>query len=108
MERQSVPNGTTSLVLGILSIITCMCYGIIGLPLGIIALILGRGGQKKFKADPDSYTSPGNANAGVILGIIGIVLNLIYLSFVVWIFYQIGWDALQDPESLQEKLQELF
>ena len=41
MERQNLPNATTSLVLGILSIVTCLCYGVIGLPLGIIAVVLG-------------------------------------------------------------------
>lgn len=108
MERQNVPNATASLVLGILSILTCLCYGIIGLPLGIIAVVLGSSGLRKFKADPDAYKSPGNATAGRILGFIGILLNLIYLSFIVWVIYKIGWDSFQDPELLQQRLEELL
>ena len=41
MERQVLPNATTSLVLGIFSVLTCICYGVIGLPLGIVAFVLG-------------------------------------------------------------------
>ena len=38
--NQSVPNATAVLVLGIVSIVTCFCYGIIGLACAIIALVL--------------------------------------------------------------------
>ena len=45
MERRNLPNGTAVLVLGILSIITCCCYGFIGLILGImqakVSIIMG-------------------------------------------------------------------
>ena len=37
MEKQKLPNATAVLVLGIASILTCCCYGIIGLILGIVA-----------------------------------------------------------------------
>ncbi|MFD2567891.1 CCC motif membrane protein [Pseudotenacibaculum haliotis] len=104
MERSTLPNSTASLVLGILSIVTCICYGIIGLPLGIIAVILGAKAKKIFNENPDAYKSVGNASAGVVTGIIGIILNLIYLGFIVWLISSIGWDALQDPELMQERL----
>lgn len=108
MERQNVPNSTAALVLGILSIVTCLCYGIIGLPLGIIAVVLGTSGLRTFKSNPDEYKSPGNATAGRILGWIGIILNLIYLSLIIWVIYKIGWDSFQDPELLQQRLEELL
>lgn len=108
MERQSLPNATTSLVLGILSILTCICYGIIGLPLGIIAFVLGKKALREFNENPENYSGSGNATAGKITGIIGIILNLIYLSFIAFIIYKIGFDALQDPELLQERVNELF
>ena len=40
MEKRNLPNGTAVLVLGILSIVTCCCYGFIGLTFGIIAVVL--------------------------------------------------------------------
>ncbi|WP_373940784.1 CCC motif membrane protein [Polaribacter sejongensis] len=66
MEKQNLPNATTSLVLGILSLVTCICYGIIGLPLGIIALVLGNKAIKEYNLNPENYNSVGNATAGKI------------------------------------------
>ena len=64
MERQSLPNATTSLILGILSVVTCICYGVIGLPLGIIAFVLGNKALKVYHENPKDYKGSGNANAG--------------------------------------------
>ena len=108
MERQKLPNATTSLVLGILSIVTCICYGIIGLPLGIIALVLGNKALKENKENPGIFSGVGNASAGKITGIIGIILNTIYILVIVWILYKIGFDALDNPELLEQRVNELF
>ena len=40
MDQQKLPNATAVLVLGILSIVTCCCYGIPGIVAGIIGLVL--------------------------------------------------------------------
>ena len=108
MERQNLPNATTSLILGILSIVTCFCYGIIGLPLGIIAFVLGNKALKLFNEQPEDFKGQGNASAGKILGIVGIVLNVIYLGMIIYIISLIGIDALQDPALMQERLQEVL
>ena len=42
------------------------------------------------------------------MGIIGILLNTIYILTIVWILYSIGFDALQDPELMQQRIQEIF
>ncbi|WKD86440.1 hypothetical protein KCTC32516_01815 [Polaribacter huanghezhanensis] len=106
MEKQKLPNSTTVLVLGIISIITCCCYGIIGLILGIIALVLANSAKKIYLETPENYTGYSNVTTGKILSIIGIILNLIYLGFIVYILTVIGWEALQDPTLLQEKMLE--
>ena len=108
MERQKLPNATTSLVLGILSLVTCICYGVIGLPLGIIAFVLGNKAMKEFNENPENYESVGNASAGKIMGIIGIILNTIFILTIVWILYKIGWDALQNPELMEQRVQDVF
>ena len=107
MERSTLPNATASLVLGILSIVTCCCYGIIGLPMGIIALVLGNKAIKVFNENPDVYTSVGNAKAGKVLGIIGIIFNLIFIGYLIWFISFFGWEAMQDPQLLQDRLLEL-
>lgn len=108
MERSKLPNSTAALVLGILSIVTCFCYGIIGLPMGIIAMILGKKAMNVFNKDPEVYDGIGNAKAGFVTGIIGTIFNLIYLGFIAWIIYSIGTDALGDPDLMRERMEELF
>jgi hypothetical protein len=80
-----VPNSTAVLVLGILSIVLCFCYGLIGLVLGIIALVLASKGTVLYKANPSAYTqsSFNNMKAGRICGIIGLSLSALYLIFIV-------------------------
>jgi len=107
MDKQRLPHATTSLVLGILSILTCICYGIIGLPLGIVAYVLGRKALHNYSENPEAYRLNRNAAAGKILGGIGIVVNLIYILLVIWVIYQLGWDAMQDPEVLKERIEEM-
>ena len=85
-----VPNSTAVLVLGILSIVFCFCYGFIGMILGIIALILASKGNALYTANPNAYSvaSFNNLKAGKICGIIGLVLSSLYL--IVIVLYQIG------------------
>jgi hypothetical protein len=80
-----LPNATAALVLGILSIPTCWCYGIIGLILGIIGLILGNKALELYKSSPDVYSASSykNASAGKICAIIGLILSAIYLIFII-------------------------
>lgn len=107
IERQKLPNATTSLVLGICSIVTCCCYGVIGLPLGIIGAILGYKAIRTFNNNPDAYESGSNAKTGTILSIVGIVLNILFILYILWFISLIGWDALSDPELMMERAKEL-
>ncbi len=85
--QQPLPNGTAVLVLGILSIVTCILYGIIGIILGIIALSLASKDQKLYEANPQMYTpsSFNNLKAGKICGIIGLILSVLMILYVVFI-----------------------
>ncbi|MCX7863298.1 MAG: CCC motif membrane protein [Bacteroidales bacterium] len=102
-----LPNSTAVLVLGILSIALCWCYGIIGITLGIIALVLANKAKKLYKENPDNYTlgSYKNMQAGYICAIIGLSLSGLYLLFIIIYFLIIGaalttmfssfpWDAV--------------
>ena len=106
---QSVPNATTVLVLGILSIVTCCCYGIIGLILGIVALVLSKKGKVLYNENPSLYTeSPlKNLNAGRVCAIIGLVLNIIYLLIYIVLIAMFGFDVLTDQEALKEALMQM-
>jgi hypothetical protein len=83
--QEAVPNSTAVLVLGIVSIVTCFCYGIIGLVAGIIALVLATKGITLYKATPERYSlsSFKNLKAGKTCAIIGLSLSAMYLIFII-------------------------
>lgn len=108
MEQQKLPNATLILVFGILSIITCCCYGIVGLILGIVAVILASKATKLYAESPEIYTGFQNVKIGKILAIIGIVLSTLYLLAVIWLISAFGWETLQDQELMQEKMREMM
>lgn len=80
-----IPNSTAVLVLGIISIALCWCYGIVALTCGIIAIVLANKGMAVYKANPGAYTlsSFNNLKGGKICAIIGLCLGALYLIFVV-------------------------
>ena len=81
--QQKLPNATGTLVLGILSIVGCICYGLVGLICGIIALIISKEANALLKANPDGYSNSGNHKAGRICAIIGVSLSAIYILVLV-------------------------
>lgn len=83
--QQMLPNSTAVLVLGIISIVGCFCYGIVGLILGIIALVLSGKAKKLYEANPTMYTEASykNMKAGRICGIIGLCLSACYVIFFI-------------------------
>ncbi len=84
--QQSLPNAGGILAMGIISIALC-CTSIIGLALGIIALILGNKATKLYKDNPGAYTESSykNVNAGRICAIIGLCLSGLYLIYTIFI-----------------------
>ncbi|MFZ4105422.1 CCC motif membrane protein [Flavobacterium sp.] len=107
MENQKLPNATAVLVLGILSILTCCCYGFFGLILAIVGLYLTHKDLIIYNGSPEKFINFKQLNTGKILCIIGIVINAIMLLYFIWIIKMIGFEALQDPVLLQEKLKQL-
>jgi hypothetical protein len=72
-------------VLGIASIVLCWCYGIISIIFGIIGLILGAKSITLFRESLGVYThvSYGNAVAGKICSIIGLILGILFLAWII-------------------------
>lgn len=86
LNKQEVPNATLILVLGILSIVGCCCYGILGVIFGIITIIISNKAIAIYNADPDMYYGYQNVKIGRILAIIGLVLSAIFLITVILFF----------------------
>ena len=83
--QQSLPNAVGVLVLGILSIVFCFCYGIIGITLGIIGLIMANKALKVYATSPEMYSegSYKNVKAGRTCAIIGLCLSSVYIVFLI-------------------------
>jgi hypothetical protein len=97
--QQDLPNATAVLVLGILSIVGCMCYGIVGLICGIIALVLAKKDRALYAINPIGYTDASykNLNAGRVCAIIGTSLSALYVLIVGVYFVFLGTLILSDP-----------
>ena len=95
---KKIPNSVGVLVLGIVSIPTCFCYGIVGLICGIIALYLHSQGMKSYHSEPESYETSnlGMMKAGRICGIIGLSLSAIYLIIIIAVLVMSGTEGFQE------------
>ena len=94
----NLPNSTAVLILGILSIVLCFCYGIIGIILGVIALILAKKDKDLYLANPEDYTESSykNLNAGRICAFVGIGLSVVYMAYIAYIFATVGEEILRE------------
>ena len=92
MQMRAVPNATAVLVMGIISIATCWCYGLVGLVLGIISLVLAGKGNRAYQENPNMYSESSykNLKAGKICAIIGTSLSGAYLIFIIIYFSIVG------------------
>lgn len=108
MENNKLPNANIVLILGILSVITCICYGIFGILFGVIALVLARKDMNLDRSNDIVYTNYQTVNIGRVLAIIGIVLGILFIIILIWVISIVGMDALQDEDLMRERLQEYF
>lgn len=107
MEQQKLPNSTAVLILGIASIVTCCCYGIVGLIVGIIGLSLYKKDNLLYQQNPGQYSDFNNLNTGRILCIIGIILSALFIVYLIGIYSYFGWEAMTNQELMMEKIKEM-
>lgn len=108
MNQQKLPNATAVLVLGIVSIIGCCCYGVVGIITGIVGLYLFKKDNILYQQNPDLYSDYNNLKTGKMLCIIGIVLSILYIVYLIVVISTLGMDAMKDPQLMQERLKELM
>lgn len=87
-EGDDIPYSNTILVLGILSIPTCFCYGITGIVIALIVFYLHKKAIKFYNSNPSKYkkVSFKNIKTGKICATVGIILAFIYILFVALLF----------------------
>ena len=91
-QPADLPNATSSLVLGIISIVGALCYGVVGVICGIIGLVLANKDRKMYLAAPELYSakSYSNSNAGRICSIIGLIIGCLFIIFLIIYFIVFG------------------
>lgn len=82
-NTQSSGKAVTSMVLGIISIIACFGYGILGIPCGIVAIVFAKKARLAIQSGTAPATSQGMATAGRVCGWIGLILSSIYFSIII-------------------------
>ena len=111
MEQQKLPNATISLVLGIISFICCcFSWGIGGMLLSGVALLLTKKDTKLYAENPELYSNFSQVKTARIIAIIGLILGALTL---LWIIFQIiqagGWDAyMEKPQEAMDMLREMM
>lgn len=98
MPRQTDGFAITSMVLGIIAVLSCY-FG--GIP-GIIAVIFGHISLGKFKKSPN-LGGKGMAIAGVVCGYIGIAFSII--SIIIGIY--VASEASKQGSSLMEEIEKI-
>jgi hypothetical protein len=90
-QKQTLPNSTATLVLGILSIVFGCFF--VGLILGIIGLSISGKGRKMYRENPSAYDGYGALNAGYIMSLIGTILGGLYTLYYIVVIAIIGGTA---------------
>jgi hypothetical protein len=86
--RKSSGVAVASMILGIVSIVFCWCYGIVSVICGILALVFYNNAMRDIEAGRSPVSSAGMAKAGRICGIIGLLLGIGF-----WVVVIIGLAA---------------
>lgn len=80
----NLPNATAVLVLGIISIVGCIFYGVPGIVCGIIAIVLHKKDRDIYASNPSLYeASFKNSKAGYVCGIIGLSLSVLFVLILI-------------------------
>jgi hypothetical protein len=99
---QVLPNSTAVLVLGIISIVGCFCYGLVGVVTSIVALVLAGKATALYTQNPGMYSEASykNMKAGKVCAIIGLCLSaacligmIIYICILGAAFSTIPWNV---------------
>ncbi len=102
MEKQELHNSTLILIFGVLSVVGCCFWGILGVVFGIITLVMAKRATAIYNSNPELYTGYNNIKLGRTLALIGIVLSVI--SMIMAIAGFIIYGGFEGIERMQEEI----
>jgi len=89
--------GIAALVLGILSVCLFCMYGVVSVVLGTLAVVFGVKGRRL--ADKGEADNRGQAQAGFVLGIIGIVIGVAVITVLIVAIVAADHDDSRNSDS---------
>lgn len=92
MENQKLPNATTVLILGLLSIMTC--WLLVGLIFAVVAIYISKNDLLLYNENPKRYVNYQTLLIGRVVTGIGIFINIFYLLIVIYFYTIIGFENL--------------
>ena len=106
LPKIELPNASVILILGILSIVGCCCFGIFGIACATIALVLAKSATNLYVSDPGKFTESSykNMNAGKICAWIGLILSVVFIIRLIWVLATIGFSNLTNISTIYERL----
>lgn len=97
LRDDAAGKAVASMVLGILSIVTCMMYGLPGLICGILAMVYAKRSRLAVQSGQGHPIAVSMARAGRLCGLIGMILSLVFFVFIalymIFIFVFVGFAA---------------
>ncbi|MFP2995050.1 CCC motif membrane protein [Spongiivirga sp. MCCC 1A20706] len=93
MEKQKLPNGVASIVLGVFGYLCCCILGAGIIPAGI-GFFLANKSQKMYKEDPDAYDNYSQIKTARIVALIALILNVLMIIRVIYVISTVGWDEM--------------
>ena len=100
----ALPNASVVLTLGIISIVGCCCYGIVGLVCAVIALVMAKSTTDQYLADPQRYTQSSyqNVKTGKICAWIGLIPSILYVIFMIFLIATLGFAVITNPNVIYD------
>ena len=93
MEKQPLQYSTLIYILAIISLPLCCCGGF-GVITAGIAFFIARSELNKFYNNPDAYSNQDNIYTGKIIALVVLIINALYMIYVAYSIYTIGWEEL--------------
>ena len=93
MEKQPLQYSTLIYILAIISLPLCCCGGF-GIITAGIAFFIARSELNKFYDNPDAYSNQDNIYTGKIIALMVLIINALYMMYVAYSIYTIGWSEL--------------
>ncbi|NER16323.1 CCC motif membrane protein [Spongiivirga citrea] len=99
MEKQKLPNGVLSIILGVFGYLCCCIGGIGFIPAGI-GFFLANKAEKQYKENPENYDNYNQIKTAKIIALIALIINILYLGWTIYRISTIGWDELQEQQRM--------